>query len=937
MYSRLFDRRTGGLLAAALLALSPYAPDAAADGSSPAATIIPVSTEAQLQSAVQSLRSNTTIVLAPGTYQLTSTLWIRGPLTDVGIRGATGNFDDVRLVGPGMSRASYGDVPDGIATLGDVQGLTVANLTIRDIYSDAIAFSAGTARPHIANVHVVDAGESFIASAGDGPAGVTGAVVEGSIFEFTTTARDRSVVGIAISGGADWTIRDNTFRNIVGPSRQVAGPALALTRGARTTVTERNWFINVSAGVAYGLYEAPGFDHAGGVIRNNFFFRAADQIGGSAIALAAARDEAVVNNTVYLSGTSGASIEYRFPETTGVLIANNLVDGIIAASDGATATEMNNLVGGSADLFLNAAAGDLRLNPSAVGAIDRGITIAAVTDDWAQRLRPAGRAYDIGADEYGAERTSYGISGRVIDAASGAGIGGVTVQLSGARTQTSTTDGSGTFSFTGLAGRVDYTATASASGQIITPSSLFFPSLVRNQGAADFTSRPEADTPRVDTMANHAPTVTITYPANGDVFTAPAAITVTATAHDRDTYVAKVAFYAGSVLIGTDTSGPFKAKWSSIPAGTYTLTAIATDSKGLSTTSSPITIQVNAAATATANQPPTVSLTAPASGAVYAAPASVTVSANASDADGSISKVDFYAGSSIIGTKTASPYSVTWSGMAAGTYSLTAVATDNAGATTRSSAISVTVNADSTSPTAPQTGVWVPPLSTSWQWQLTTPVDQTVDVAMYDIDMFDNDASVVSALHAKGRKVICYISAGTFENWRPDAALFPDSVKGNSNGWAGEKWLDIRRLDILGPILSARMDLCKQKGFDGIEPDNVDGYTNKTGFPLTAQDQLTFNTWLASAAHARGLSVGLKNDIDQASQLVGSFDWALNEQCFEYNECSTLAPFTKAGKAVFEVEYNLSTSQFCPQAVSLQFNSMKKNLDLDAPRTACTP
>jgi hypothetical protein len=232
-------------------------------------------------------------------------------------------------------------------------------------------------------------------------------------------------------------------------------------------------------------------------------------------------------------------------------------------------------------------------------------------------------------------------------------------------------------------------------------------------------------------------------------------------------------------------------------------------------------------------------------------------------------------------------------------------------------------------------GIWIPPVSTPWQWQLTGTVDQTVDVPMYDVDLFDNSASVVASLHSQGRKVICYMSAGTYENWRPDASQFPADVQGKGNGWAGEKWLDIRRIDVLAPIMAARLDLCKQKGFDGIEPDNIDGYSNSTGFPLTAQDQLTYNRWLADAAHARGLSIGLKNDLDQTSELVSSFDWALNEQCFEYNECNLLAPFTQAGKAVFVVEYNLATSKFCQKAVDLKFNAMKKTLDLDATREAC--
>jgi hypothetical protein len=214
-------------------------------------------------------------------------------------------------------------------------------------------------------------------------------------------------------------------------------------------------------------------------------------------------------------------------------------------------------------------------------------------------------------------------------------------------------------------------------------------------------------------------------------------------------------------------------------------------------------------------------------------------------------------------------------------------------------------------------------------------VDQSVDAQVYDIDLFQNDAPVVASLHSKGRKVICYLSAGSWEDWRPDAAKFPAVVKGNSNGWPGEKWLDIRRLDVLGPIMEARLDLCRQKGFDAVEPDNVDGYTNNTGFPLTYQDQLRFNIFLANAAHARGLSIGLKNDLGQIGDLVTAFDWALNEQCFQYNECQTLLPFVAAGKAVFIAEYSTPTSSFCPQANAMNFNALRKNLNLDAYRVAC--
>jgi hypothetical protein len=231
---------------------------------------------------------------------------------------------------------------------------------------------------------------------------------------------------------------------------------------------------------------------------------------------------------------------------------------------------------------------------------------------------------------------------------------------------------------------------------------------------------------------------------------------------------------------------------------------------------------------------------------------------------------------------------------------------------------------------------WTPTPGMTWQWQLTGTIDQTVDAQMFDVDLFDTPAATVAALHAAGRRVVCYLSAGTFESWRPDASLFPASVKGNTvSGFQDENWLDVRQWSVLQPILEARMDLCTSKGFDGIELDNVDGYANRTGFPLTAADQLAFNRNLARSAHARNLSVALKNDIDQVADLVEQFDWALNEQCFEYDECSALQPFVAAHKAVFNVEYNLATTSFCPQAKTLGFSSMRKHLSLDAYRVAC--
>lgn len=238
-------------------------------------------------------------------------------------------------------------------------------------------------------------------------------------------------------------------------------------------------------------------------------------------------------------------------------------------------------------------------------------------------------------------------------------------------------------------------------------------------------------------------------------------------------------------------------------------------------------------------------------------------------------------------------------------------------------------------PPLPPGARWTPTPGTTWQWQLTGALDTTDVASVYDVDGFDMTAPQVTALHAQGRKVICYLSVGTWENWRPDAALFPASVKGSANGWPGEQWLDVRRIDPLAPIMTARFRMCRDKGFDAVEPDNVDGYANSTGFPLGASDQATFNRWVADTVHSLGMSVGLKNDVDQVTALQHSFDWALNEQCFQYAECGPYASFVASGKAVFIAEYRGSASTFCPSALASGYSAMLKRLSLDAWRQAC--
>ena len=231
---------------------------------------------------------------------------------------------------------------------------------------------------------------------------------------------------------------------------------------------------------------------------------------------------------------------------------------------------------------------------------------------------------------------------------------------------------------------------------------------------------------------------------------------------------------------------------------------------------------------------------------------------------------------------------------------------------------------------------WQPAPGLKWQIQYTGKLDTSLNVDVYNLDLFDTSASVISALRSQGKHVICYFSAGSYEDWRPDSAAFPASVLGrNLDGWAGERWLDVRKLDILLPIMKVRMEQAAQKGCDAVDPDNVDGYSNNSGFALSYNDQLAYNIALAETAHSLGLAISLKNDVDQIKDLVSHFDFAVNEECFQYGECNMLKPFVDAGKAVFGIEYSLSNSSFCPQANTMHLDFLKKNLSLDAWRQSC--
>lgn len=227
---------------------------------------------------------------------------------------------------------------------------------------------------------------------------------------------------------------------------------------------------------------------------------------------------------------------------------------------------------------------------------------------------------------------------------------------------------------------------------------------------------------------------------------------------------------------------------------------------------------------------------------------------------------------------------------------------------------------------------WQPkPTTAAWQFQLQGKIDTSIEAPVYEVDGFDVSKSTVSKLHSLGRKVICYIDVGSWENYRPDANRFPKSVIGKKyDGYPDERWLDIRRYKKFAGPIKDRIRMCARKGFDALEPDNINGWENPTGFPLTAKDQLRFNRWIAKIAHQNGLAVGLKNDGPQAKALVDDFDFAVVEQCFQYNECGQYRPFIRQGKAVYSVEYEIPPGKFCQRAKKIKFSAIRKEYDLYA-------
>lgn len=223
----------------------------------------------------------------------------------------------------------------------------------------------------------------------------------------------------------------------------------------------------------------------------------------------------------------------------------------------------------------------------------------------------------------------------------------------------------------------------------------------------------------------------------------------------------------------------------------------------------------------------------------------------------------------------------------------------------------------------------------SLQYQLTGTLDTSVDAQVFVTDLFDTRAQDVAALHARGRVVIAYVSAGSLEPWRPDAASFPAAAVGmRLAGFPNESWLDVRSPRVRA-AMEARFDMARSKGFDGIFASTLGAYAAASGFPIGRSDQLQYDQFLADAARARGLSPGLSGDFELGDEVAAAFDWALAVSCIARGDCDKLAAFKAMGKPVFNLETQGTASSVCPQARALGVATTLKHERYDGWREPC--
>jgi len=206
--------------------------------------------------------------------------------------------------------------------------------------------------------------------------------------------------------------------------------------------------------------------------------------------------------------------------------------------------------------------------------------------------------------------------------------------------------------------------------------------------------------------------------------------------------------------------------------------------------------------------------------------------------------------------------------------------------------------------------------------------NDSANVKTIFVDLFDASSSRIQKLKSAGKNVVCYFSAGSAENWRSDYKKYPKAALGKKmDGWDGEVWVDYRNATVI-QILKDRITLAKQKGCDAVDPDNIDGHTNKTGFSLTEKTQTTFMETLSQAAHTQGLKIGTKNSAETAWKLQPLTDFVVVEECNKYKECDLYKSFPQNNKAMFQIEYTKKSTSACTSAKKMGSTLVFANLDL---------
>jgi len=357
---------------------------------------VTVSTAAELADAVENANSGgpKTILLNDGTYTLDQMLWVSAD--GVTIRSFSGNRSAVIVEGQGMDGS--------VSHIFNVQGsqFTASDMTLRRVANHAVQIHGNnnSDSPVLRNLHILDTFEQMVKVTYEegNPNSSDNGILDGCLLEYSAGIGPQWYIGgIDVHQGQNWIVRDNVFRNIKSPADTLAEHAIHFWSFSQGTLVERNQIINCDRGIGFGLGDR---GHIGGIIRNNMIYHdSSEGFADVGIAVETAPDVMIYNNTVFMENSYPNAIEYRFPETTGLLIANNLTNKLITARDGATAELLTNVTSAQASWFTAVSSGDLHLNSKIPEVTNIGTAVTGLTDDFDKDIRPQDTGIEIGADE----------------------------------------------------------------------------------------------------------------------------------------------------------------------------------------------------------------------------------------------------------------------------------------------------------------------------------------------------------------------------------------------------------------------------------------------------------------------------------------------------------------------------------------------------------